>query len=82
MTEESRDAALAALHAAQARKKQAEAAVKTAEDQVTAAVAIARTANVTWQRIADVLGVEQPNAVRKYRPLLSDLTVRQWTVRE
>lgn len=34
------------------------------------AIAAARAAGVTWQAIADEVGMAQPNAVVKYRPLV------------
>ncbi len=39
------------------------------EDYIAEAVADARAAGATWQAIADVLGIAQPNAVRKFGPL-------------
>ncbi|MFC4060181.1 hypothetical protein ACFOWE_17895 [Planomonospora corallina] len=55
-------AAVAVRHAREALEK--------AEDGIVYAVAAARSAEATWDEIADVLGVHQPNAVAKYGPLL------------
>lgn len=55
-----------------ARRKEVDA--DAAEVQ---AVADARNAGATWDDIAEVLGMQQPNAVAKYRPLLvEERTVR------
>ncbi|MFI6290097.1 hypothetical protein ACIBEJ_00845 [Nonomuraea sp. NPDC050790] len=46
-------------------------AFQDAERAELEAVAAARNADVTWDDIADALGMKQPNAVAKYRPQLS-----------
>lgn len=58
-----RDAALSELGAARQLRQDAERAETTA-------VAGARAAGATWQQIADVLRIQQPNAVRKYKPAI------------
>ncbi|WP_344890327.1 hypothetical protein [Actinomadura meridiana] len=50
-----------------------------AEAAVVQAVADARNAGVTWGEIARELEMQQPNAVRKFRPLLEER--REVTVR-
>lgn len=62
---------------------QAVAARDAAEQAVTAAVAEARNraphearaaTGIQWDQIATALGMHQPNAVRKYKPLLETKT--------
>jgi len=43
-----------------------------AETAVVTMIAAARTANVTRKIIASRLGMREPNAIRKYRPMLDE----------
>ncbi|MEU8334770.1 hypothetical protein [Micromonospora tulbaghiae] len=38
-------------------------------------VAACRNAGVSWQQIATALGIKQPSAVRKYKPLIEEVRV-------
>lgn len=60
-------AVLAAVRAAAAAIRKVDEADVPPDVQ---AVADARTAGATWQEIAEVLGMQQPNAVARYAPLL------------
>ncbi|GAA2657574.1 hypothetical protein [Nonomuraea recticatena] len=70
MSADGKTKALNALRAAHQAKIEA-------EDGVTQAVVDARHVKAAWQRIADELGVAQPNAVRKYKPHLAERAALQ-----
>ncbi|MFF3441887.1 hypothetical protein [Streptosporangium sp. NPDC002721] len=68
--EEDKTKALAALRAAHEN-------VQKADEEVTQTVVDARHVKATWAGIATELGIAQPNAVRKFKPLLEERTPRQ-----
>lgn len=59
------DEALAAI-------RKAHAAIAEAEWQEVEAVADARTLEVPWGQIAEIVGMKQSNAIRKYKPFLAE----------
>ncbi|MDX3100506.1 hypothetical protein [Nonomuraea angiospora] len=61
-----REAARAALQRAHVKKNDT-------EDAITQAVVDARAVQVTWREIATELGVQQPNATRKYKPYIGQM---------
>lgn len=50
--------------------------LKAAESAVAQAIVDARHVKVTWLKIAEELGVAQPNATRKYKPFVDAGTPR------
>lgn len=50
--------------------RQAHLALQKARETVVQRVADGRAAGATWAKIAAEVGMQQPNAVRKYKPLL------------
>jgi hypothetical protein len=64
--EDERNAARADLQAAWEKKN-------ATSDRITQAVVDARAVNVTWREIAAELGVQQPNATRKYKPAVDQM---------
>ncbi|MEZ0076350.1 hypothetical protein [Planotetraspora sp. GP83] len=64
--------------AALSKLRAARAATLAAEDELERSVIDARHVNAGWARIAAELGVHQPNATRKYKPLID---TRKWEPR-
>lgn len=59
--------------AARRRLAEAHKAIKEAEKAEVRAVAVARVLEVSWAKIGEQVGQKQPNATRKYRPLVEQL---------
>lgn len=63
--DERKETALASL-------RKAHLALQDASAEITQRVVGARVAGATWAKIAGEVGMLQPNAVRKYKPLLAE----------
>lgn len=61
------------LAAKGAKENAAVEKARAAADETLAVVAACRDAGLTWDLIAAALGVQQSNAVTKYRPLLQEI---------
>jgi len=74
MTDEKQAKALAEVREAHLKVKAAFEVAAAAEDVLLEKVAAARNVSAQWDAIAEQVEMQQPNAIRKFKPRLTSKT--------